>query len=360
MVPLSFAQRRLWFLNRLGGVEASYNIPFVVRLVGELDCGALELALGDVVERHESLRTVFPEVGGVPRQVVLGAGVVRPVVPLVSVGEGDVAGCLAEEAGRGFDLAVEVPFRVRLFGVGEGVHVLSVVIHHIAADGESVGPLLGDLLEAYRARCGGGVPGWSVLPVQYVDYALWQRELLGEEGDSGSLAAGQLAYWCGELEGLPGELVLPFDRVRPAVASHRGGVVRFDVGAGVHGGLVDVARAGGASLFMVLQSGLAVLLSRLGAGSDIPLGSPVAGRGDEALEGLVGFFVNSLVLRMDVSGDPSFREVVARARETDLAGFAHQDLPFERLVEVLNPVRSMGRHPLFQVLFTLQGDPRPV
>ncbi|MFC5157076.1 condensation domain-containing protein, partial [Streptomyces amakusaensis] len=360
VVPLSFAQRRLWFLNRLDGSGGTYNIPFVVRLLGELDLGALELALGDVVGRHESLRTVFPDVGGVPCQVVLGVDRVDVGLSVVGVGVGGLAAGLDEVAGEGFDLSVDVPFRVRLFGVGEGVHVLSVVIHHVAADGESVVPFLGDLLEAYRARCGGGVPGWSVLPVQYVDYALWQRELLGEEGDSGSVGGGQLEYWRGVLEGLPEELVLPFDRSRPVVASHRGGMVGFGLSAGVHGGLLDVARVGGASLFMVGQAGFAVLLSRLGAGSDIPLGSPVAGRGDEVLEGLVGFFVNTLVFRVDVSGDPSFREVVGRVRDVDLAGLEHQDLPFERLVEVLNPVRSMARHPLFQVLFTVQGDPRPV
>ncbi|MFI2215241.1 condensation domain-containing protein, partial [Streptomyces sp. NPDC020141] len=332
----------------------------MVRLLGELDCVALGLALGDVVGRHESLRTVFPDVGGVPCQVVVDAGAVDVGLSVVGVGVDELGVALAEAAGVGFDLSVDVPFRVRLFGVGEGVHVLSVVIHHIAADGESVAPFVGDLVEAYRARCGGGVPGWSELSVQYVDYALWQRGLLGDEGDGGSLGSGQLEYWRGALEGLPEELVLPFDRVRPVVASHRGGMVGFEVGGGVHRLLVGLARECGASVFMVLQAGFASLLSRLGAGSDIPLGSPVAGRGDVALEGLVGFFVNSLVLRVDVSGDPSFREVVGRAREVDLAGFGHQDVPFERLVEVLNPVRSMARHPLFQVLFTVQGDPRLV
>ncbi|MEU6869022.1 condensation domain-containing protein, partial [Streptomyces sp. NPDC046876] len=359
-VPLSFAQRRLWFLNQLEGPSPTYNIPFALRLSGRLDVPALDAALADLVARHESLRTVFPDHSGVPHQVVLDPAAAFPgLADAVGTGEAELPEALDEVVRQGFDLAVEAPLRARLFRLGADEHVLAVVIHHIAADGESVSPLLTDLLEAYRARSGGAAPSRAALPVQYADYTLWHHALLGDESDPDSRVSRQLDYWREALAGLPEETPLPQDRPRPAVASRRGELLSFQLGPELHQRLSEVARTSGSSMFMVMQAALGTLLSRLGSGTDIPIGSPVAGRSDAALDGLVGFFVNTLVLRVDTSGNPSFGDVLARVRETDLAGFAHQDLPFERLVEVLNPARSRARHPLFQVMLTVQDQPRP-
>ncbi|MES4909641.1 condensation domain-containing protein, partial [Streptomyces sp. NPDC000395] len=332
--------------------------PMSLRLRGRLDIDALRQALADVVERHESLRTVFPQTDGQPYQHILQADTMS-VFEALDIAEEDLVETLRREAATGFDLGHDVPLRVRLFVLGPDEYVLLAVVHHIAADGWSMAPFARDLTTAYKARTDGKAPGWRALPVQYADYTLWQQEVLGGEEDPDSLVNAQLDYWATTLAGVPEQLELPVDRPRPAVASYEGDSVALHVPATVHARLVALAQDSGASVFMTVQAALAVLLSRMGAGHDIPIGTPIAGRTDDALDNLIGFFVNTLVLRTDTSGDPTFRELIERVRETDLAAYAHQDVPFERLVEVLNPQRSLAHHPLFQVMLTLQNNTDP-
>ncbi|MCX4819022.1 amino acid adenylation domain-containing protein [Streptomyces sp. NBC_01142] len=351
-LPLSPAQQRLWFLKQLENGSATYHLPFAVRLTGALDTDALTAALRDVVARHEALRTVFPDTGGRPRQQVLpvAAEAAQVALPVTAITEETLPDALTATAVRGFDLAAELPLRAELFTLAPGKHVLLLVLHHIASDGWSIGPLARDLAEAYSVRREGTAPAWEPLPVQYPDYTLWQRELLDTVADD------QLAYWKETLSGLPEELELPTDHPRPAVSTHRGGTVEFRIDGELHSAAVRLGRQQGASTFMVLQAALSTLLSKLGGGTDIPLGTPVAGRTDSALDELVGFFVNTLVLRADLSGDPTFRELLDRVRGADLAAYAHQDLPFEALVDALAPSRSLARQPLFQTLLAFQNN----
>ncbi|MEU1495662.1 amino acid adenylation domain-containing protein [Streptomyces sp. NPDC005776] len=356
-VELSFAQRRLWFLHQMDGPSATYNMPLALSLTGDLDRSALHSALADVIGRHESLRTVFRETDGVPYQVVLSTERAHPELPVVELDESRLAERLADAARCGFDLAADPPVRAELYALAPNHHVLLVVVHHIAADGWSMGPLSGDLAAAYAARCRGEGPQWAPLAVQYADYTRWQRDLLGDATDPNSLFARQLAYWKQELAGIPQQLQLPADRPRPPVASQRGDRVVVRMDPELHQALRDLATARGASMFMVLQAGLAALLTRLGAGTDIPIGSPIAGRTDQALDELVGFFVNTLVLRTDTGGDPGFADLLGRVRHKALTAYDHQDVPFEYLVEVANPVRSLAHHPLFQIMLALQNAP---
>ncbi|MFD0263005.1 amino acid adenylation domain-containing protein [Kitasatospora indigofera] len=352
LVPLSAAQARLWFLYRLEGPSTAYTIPCALRIDGALDQDALRAAFGDVLARHEALRTVFPDHEGRPYQRILDpeAAGVPFTVEEVTVQRLDTAAAAA--GAYAFELAEEIPVRATLLTAGPARHVLSLALHHIAGDEWSEGVLLRDLDHAYAARLAGAAPVFAPLPLQYADHALWQGELLaGQDGP----AAGQVGYWTRRLAALPAELALPTDRARPAEASGRGGQVRLRLPDELHQELRGYARRTGSTPFMVVQAAAALLLGGLAGTTDVALGAPVAGRSDEVLEPVVGFFVNTLVLRHDLAaggnaGEPSFDDLVARSRETVLGALAHQDLPFDRLVEIVNPERSLGRHPLFQVM----------
>ncbi|RUL69106.1 non-ribosomal peptide synthetase, partial [Dyella choica] len=355
-IPLSFAQQRLWFLQQLEGPNANYNVPVARRLEGELQVDVLQAALGDLLERHESLRTVLQQDEDGIWQIVLPAGSARLSLEHVTCDSTQVQELLHNHSMHCFDLARELPVRAWLFTLSAREHVLLILMHHIASDGWSWAPFFRDLGEAYASRLGGSVPAWSALPLHYADYALWQREWLGDEDDPASAIAGQIRHWKKALNKLPEQLELPADFPRPAVSSYRGEQWGFELDAETYESLLDLARSSQASLFMVLHAALAVLLSKLGGGTDIPVGTPIAGRTDSALDELIGLFINTLVLRADVSGNPSFRELLMQVRQTDLAAYANQDLPFERLVEITNPARSLNRHPLFQVLLALQNN----
>ena len=362
VVPLSFAQRRLWFLDRFEGGVATYNMPTAFRISGALDVEALGAALDDVIGRHESLRALFPDSDGVAFQQVVptGAGMWRRGgAAVVSLSEQEVVGELVALAGYRFDLSAEIPIRAQIYSVGPEQHVVGIVVHHIAFDGWSLAPMVRDMAEAYASRCAGRAPGWAPLPVQYADYTLWQQEWLGAESDPDSVIAGQLAYWRQELADLPEVVSLPTDRARPPVPSYRGDAVEVRIDPPLWAGVKAVAAAHNATASMVLQAVMAVVLHRAGAGEDVVMGSPIAGRLDAALDDLVGFFVNTWVLRVGVNSAHRFSEVLARVRHKALDAYGNQDVPFELLVEQLNPVRSTAHHPLFQVLMAFQNNVRP-
>ncbi|MEV0340838.1 amino acid adenylation domain-containing protein [Nocardia sp. NPDC050713] len=367
-IPLSPAQQRMWVLNRLDPTSPAYNIAVALRLTGDLDVAAMRRALRAVVDRHESLRTMYPADAEGPRQVVLDAEVAAPELRAVDTEPGaPLRDRIIELAGVGFDLVTERPLRVGLFRLrtaeGNGratpVHVVVLVVHHISADGASMAPLATDLMTAYAAAMMGQEAALAALPVQYTDFALWHRELLGDEFDPESLAAKQIRFWTESLSGAPDLLELPADRPRPAVQSMRSADLNFAVERPLHRAMAELAADTEVSMFMLVHAALAVLLARLGSADDVVIGTAVAGRGEAALDEMVGMFVNTLALRTPVDPDRSFRDFLAAVRSSDLDAFANADVPFERLVQVLNPARSTAHHPIFQVSLSLQNFVEP-
>nr|WSZ13540.1 amino acid adenylation domain-containing protein [Streptomyces canus] len=354
-VALSFAQERMWFLNRLDGASATYNIPLVVPLEHDLDEEALRAALADVVDRHESLRTVFADDGDGAHQRILPPGTLRPELRIVDCPGEEVDAQVAAAGRHRFDLTRESALWAAVVGSGAR-RTLLLVLHHSAADGWSLRPLAEDLSAAYEARGEGRAPHGKPLPVQYADYALWQRGVLAPAPEGPGRLEQLTGFWREVLAGLPEESTLPADRARPAVAGGAGASVSATVDAALHARVERLADAEGASLFMVLHTAVAALLSRWGAGTDLAIGTPVAGRSEAVLDDVIGLVTNTLVLRTDASDDPDFRELLARTRRFDLAALDHQDLPFDLLVDDLNPPRHPARHPLFQVMLALQNN----
>ncbi|KAB2657669.1 MAG: amino acid adenylation domain-containing protein [Verrucomicrobia bacterium] len=354
---LSFAQERLWFLDQLAGDSANYHIAQTLRVRGPLDAAVLERSLREIVRRHEALRTTCVARGGIARAVVLEPGGFRlETADLRSeAGEGletEARRRAAEETDRPFDLSRDFMLRALLLRLGEEDHVLVVTLHHIASDGGSMGIFWRELAVLHAAFLRGEPSPLAEPAMGYPDHAAWQREWLG-----GAETARQMAYWKGALAGAPALLELPTDFPRPAVAGRRGGRVRVELDAGLAAALGALSRREGVTPFMTLLAAWQVLLARHGGQEDVAVGAPVAGRGLPEAEGTIGLFANTLVLRTDLSGNPTFRELLGRVRETTLGAYDHQDLPFEKLVEELRPERSLGHSPLFQVAFAFQNAP---
>ena len=356
-LPLSFAQQRLWFLDQLEPGSAVYNVPGALRIKGSLDAEVLERCFNEIVRRHEALRTTFSTVEEEPVQVIAAsANVSLPVIDLSRFSETereDEARRLArEEADKPFDLRQGPLFRTALIRLGKYDHVLLLTLHHIVSDGWSMGVLYRELSALYQAFANEEPSPLADLPIQYADFAVWQRDWL-----RGEVLENQLSYWKKQLDGIPAVLNFPTDRPRPARQSYRGARQSIELSSELTQGLKTLSRKEGVTLYMTLLAAFQILLHRYTGQDDIVVGSPIANRNRIEIEGLIGFFVNTLVLRTDHSGNPTFRELLRRVRETALEAYAHQDLPFEKLVEELRPDRDLSRSPLFQAMFVFQNAP---
>ena len=359
-LPLSFAQQRLWFIDRLDLQSSTYNLPAALRLTGPLNVECLERSLQEIVRRHEALRTTFEDdphrLGGAPTQVIGSSVGSLEVVDLSEMlpdaRAQELTRVRTESAWLPFDLERGPLFRTSLLKLGEEEHVLLLTMHHIVSDGWSMGVLMRELETLYNAFHNDQPSPLPELPIQYADYAVWQREWL-----QGETLQRQIAYWKEHLGGAPALLELPADRPRPPVQSFRGAVQRAGLTAALTQGLKGLGQREGATLFMTLMAAFQVLLSRYSGQDDLVVGTPIANRTHSEIEGMIGFFVNTLALRTDLSGDPTFLELLGRVREAALGAYAHQDLPFEKLVEELQPERSLSHSPLFQVMLVLQNAP---
>ncbi|HEU5180261.1 MAG TPA: condensation domain-containing protein, partial [Candidatus Polarisedimenticolia bacterium] len=355
--PLSFAQQRLWFIHQIDPKSPAYNVSNALRLRGALDPSALQRCLEEVVRRHDSLRTRFVSREGAPLQVIDPPGSIDlPLADLTRLPapqrEAEAIRLAGEEAGAPFDLETGPLLRSRLLRLDREDHVFLLTMHHIVSDGWSTGVLVREVAALYEAFAAGRPSPLPELPIQYADFAAWQRQAL-----SGERLERELAYWRECLTPLPPVLDIPAARPRPPVLTFRGGVERVTVPAEIADAMRTLTRREGATLFMGLLASFDALLSRLSGEEDITIGTGIANRTLPELESLVGFFVNTLVIRASCAGDPSFRELLGRVREATLGAFTHQDLPFERLVEELQPTRDLGRNPIFQIAFALQNAP---
>jgi amino acid adenylation domain-containing protein len=351
LLPLSFAQERLWFIDQLAPQQPVYNLPLSFYLKGALDVAALQQSLNEIVRRHESLRVSFRVVEGRPVQVI--APVLRLELPVTELqDEAEVRGLAKAEAQQPFDLAQGPLLRGRVLRLSEAEHVLLLTMHHIVSDGWSMGVVYQELTTLYAAYSQGQASPLRELSLQYVDFAVWQREWL-----SGAVLEAQLSYWKEQLQGAPAVLELPSDRARPQLESHRGGSLRFKLSEAVSEKLRALSRNEDATLFMTLLAAFQTLLYRYSGQEDIVVGTPIANRNRGEIEGLIGFFVNTLAMRTKLSGGQSFRELLGRVREVCLGAYENQDVPFEKLVEELQPERSLSHHPVFQVMFVLQNAP---
>ena len=355
-VALSFAQQRLWFLTRLDGASDAYHIPLALQLDGPLDQTALTRALDAIVARHEALRTVFTDVDGIPIQRVQSAqgGCVLRVGDLADAGAHALPAAMTAEAALPFDLTRGPLLRARLWRLAQARHVLLVTLHHIVADGWSMGVLTAELSALYSAFASGAPNPLAPLALQYADYALWQRSARGS-----ARAAADAHYWTAALAGAPQLIELPLDRARPARQRFSGDVVALSIDAGQTRALKTLAQRHGVTLYMTLLAAWAMLLQRLSGQDEVVIGSPVANRGHADIESLIGFFVNTLALRIDLSGEPDLAQLLARVRQCAVGAQQHQELPFEQVVELVQPERSMAYSPLFQVAFAWDSTARP-
>src|SRR6185436_5624043 len=358
VLPCSFAQQRLWFLDQLEPGNLAYIVPGIFRFDGPLDLAAFTESVNEVIRRHEILRTSFADIEGEPVQVIEEPQrVAVPLIDLTGVREperaAEIQRLAEEEAGRAFDLGCAPLLRVTLLKLDEQDHIVLLTMHHIISDGWSMMVVLQEVAALYDAFTQGSDALLEELPIQYADYAVWQREHL-----QGEVLEQQLAYWKQQLQDAPPVLELPSDRPRPTVRSTGGACISFPLPAEVAEGVRALSRREGTTMFMTLLAAFKVLLHRYSGQQRIVVGTSVAGRNRKELEGLIGFFVNSLVMHTEMSGAPTFREVLARVKETALGAYAHQELPFERLVEEFQADRSLSYTPLFQVFFSLQNAPQ--